>query len=90
MKKLVFIGICLLSFGFFSCDDDDAEEVACEVTEGTLETAAEAAFEIWEDDKDDDDKCEAAKDAIEEYNELDCADKTQFAEEFAELLVNCP
>ncbi|GAA3510704.1 hypothetical protein GCM10022393_25340 [Aquimarina addita] len=90
MKKIIYVGICLLSLSFFSCDGDDVDDVACEVSEGTLETVAEEAFDAWEDDKEDDDKCNNAKEAIEEYNELECAEDGKFALELAELFLNCP
>ena len=90
MKKIVYVGICLLSLNFVACSEDDVKDVACEVAEGTLETAVEQTFEAWENDRDDDDKCEAAKDTIEEYRDLECTSETSYSTEYAELLLNCP
>ena len=91
MKKTVLaVGVLLLSLGFTSCDDDDIEDVACETAEGTLETAVEQTYAAYDDDREDADKCQAAKDAIEEYRDLECTEETAYAVEYADVLLNCP
>ena len=92
MKKTVLaVGVLLLlSLGFTSCDDDDIEDVACETAEGTLETAVEQTYAAYDDDREDSDKCQAAKDAIEEYRDLECTDATAYAAEYLDVLASCP
>ena len=42
------------------------------------------------DDREDADKCQAAKKTIEEYRDLECTEETDYAVEYADVLLNCP
>ncbi len=87
MKKTIFTLLLVGSF-CISCDGDDVEDAACDVAEDALQLSVEAAIEAYEADQNET-TCQAIKDTVEEYRDLECTSELAYADELALLPLDC-
>ncbi|WP_378173005.1 hypothetical protein [Aquimarina sp. SS2-1] len=88
MKKTIFTLLFSTSVLFVSCDGDDVEDAACDVAEDALQLSVEAAIEAYEADQNET-TCQAIKDTVEEYRNLECTSDLAYADEIALLPLDC-
>jgi len=88
MKKTIFTVLFSASVLFVSCDGDDVEDAACDIAEDALQVSVEAAIEAYEADENET-TCQAIKDTVEEYRDLECTSELAYADELALLPLDC-
>ncbi|MHA7056885.1 hypothetical protein ACWGOQ_0006670 [Aquimarina sp. M1] len=73
MKKLIFVAVFAMTFGFTSCGEDDVIDFACDTVRDELRESVQVFIDDYNADATVS-NCEAARDAIESYKSNECGD----------------